>query len=152
MLSDQSRIIEQAKFTYSPVDKEFDKLVKTIEDERIKQVEVIKALKLEENQKLESSEKVFIKNMRNIDMKNKADEIKKWEEKIKQNKIYIYKTNKYTYDFQQYENIRLFGNSIYTGKTNIDEADMDQIHLLENIVKFNNNNKIKRRYEIKKYL
>ena len=93
MLSDQSRIIEQAKFTYSPVDKEFDKLVKTIEDERIKQVEVIKALKLEESQKLESSEKVFIKNMRNIDMKNKADEIKKWEEKIKQNKIYIYKTN-----------------------------------------------------------
>ena len=93
MLSDQSRIIEQAKFTYSPVDKEFDKQVKTIEDEGIKQVEVIKALKLEENQKLESSEKVFIKNMRNIDMKNKTDEIKKWEEKIKQNKKYIYNTN-----------------------------------------------------------
>ena len=93
MLSDQSRIIEQAKFTCSPVDKEFDKQVKTIEDEGIKQVEVIKALKLEENQKLESSEKVFIKNMRNIDMKNKTDEIKKWEEKIKQNKKHIYKTN-----------------------------------------------------------
>ena len=59
-------------------------------------------------------------------MWNKIDEIKKWEEKIKQNiiyiyiYIYIYKTNKYTYDFQQYENIRLFGDSIYTGKTNID--------------------------------
>ena len=66
--------------------------------------------------------------------------------KRKLNKIkYIYKTNKYTYDFQQYENIRLFGDSIYTGKTNIDEADMDQIHLLENIVKFNNNNKYRPR-------
>ena len=55
--------------------------------------------------------------------------------------IYIYKINKYTYDFQQYENIRLFGDSIYTGKINIDEADMDDSYLLENIVKFNNNNK-----------
>ena len=81
MLSDQSRIIEQAKFTYSPVDKEFDRQVKTIEDEGIKQVEVIKALELEENQKLESSKKVFPKNMINIDMKSKTDEIKKWEEK-----------------------------------------------------------------------
>ena len=141
MLSDQSRIIEQAKFTYSPVDKEFENQVKTIEDQGIKHVEVIKALKLEEKQKLESSERVFLKNMRDIDMKNKIDEIKKWEEKIKQNKIYIYKTNKYTYDFQQYENIRLFGDSIYTGKINIDEADMDDSYLLENIVKFNNNNK-----------
>ena len=68
MLSDQSRIIEQAKFTYSPVDKEFDKQVKTIEDQGIKQIEVIKTLKLEENQRLESSERVFLKNMRNIDM------------------------------------------------------------------------------------
>ena len=34
---------------------------------------------------------------------------------------------------------------MYTGKTNIDEADMDQIHLLENIVKFNNNNKYRPR-------
>ena len=68
MLSDQSRIIEQAKFTYSPVDKEFDKQVKTIEDQGIKQIEVIKTLKLEENQRLESRERVFLKNMRNIDM------------------------------------------------------------------------------------
>ena len=68
MLSDQSRIIEQAKFTYSSVDKEFDKQVKTIEDQGIKQIEVIKTLKLEENQRLESRERVFLKNMRNIDM------------------------------------------------------------------------------------
>ena len=30
-----------------------------------------------------------------------------------------------------------FGDSIYTGKINIDEAEMDQSNLLENIVKFN---------------
>ena len=30
--SDQSRIIEQAKFTYSPLSKAFEKQIKTIED------------------------------------------------------------------------------------------------------------------------
>ena len=37
--SDQSGIIEQAKFTYFPLGKAFEKQIKTIEDEGIKQVE-----------------------------------------------------------------------------------------------------------------
>ena len=36
--SDQSRIIEQAKFTYSPLSKAFEKQIKTIEDQGIKQI------------------------------------------------------------------------------------------------------------------
>ena len=36
--SDQSRIIEQAKFTYSPLGKAFEKQVKTIEDQGEKQI------------------------------------------------------------------------------------------------------------------
>ena len=46
MLSDQSGIIYQAKFTYSSLRKAFEKQIKTIEDQGIKQVE---ALKPEEN-------------------------------------------------------------------------------------------------------
>ena len=34
--------------------------------------------------------------------------------------------------------IRFFGDSIYTGKINKDEAEMDQSNLLENVVEFNN--------------
>ena len=49
----------------------------------------------------------------------------------------IYKANKYKYDFQQYETISSFGESIYGGKIDIDEAEMDQSNLLENVVKFN---------------
>ena len=45
--SDQSRIIEQAKLTYSPLEKAFEKQRKTIEDRGIKQVEALKALKPE---------------------------------------------------------------------------------------------------------
>ena len=35
-------------------------------------------------------------------------------------------------DFQQFETRRSFGDSIYTGKTNIDEAERNQRNLLEN--------------------
>ena len=49
MPSNQSRIIEQAKFSCSPLDKAFEKQIKTIEDQEIKQVEALKALKSEEN-------------------------------------------------------------------------------------------------------
>ena len=69
-------------------------------------------------------------------MKNEIDEIKKWEEKIKRRGS-KYEVGKYKFDFQQYETIRYFGESIYTGKINIDEAERDQSNLLENIVKSN---------------
>ena len=46
------------------------------------------------------------------------DDIKRWEEK-------------YTYDFQQFETIRSFGGNIYTGKVDIDEAEMYQSNLLK---------------------
>ena len=48
------------------------------------------------------------------------------------------KTNKYTYDFQQFQTIRSFCDNIYTGKINVDEVDMGQNNLLENIGKFVN--------------
>ena len=69
-------------------------------------------------------------------MKNEIDEIKKWEEKIKRGGS-KYEVGKYKFDFQQYETIIYFGESIYTGKINIDEAERDQSNLLENIVKSN---------------
>ena len=62
MPSDQRRIIEQAKFKYSPLGKAFEKQIKTIEDQGIKQVEVLKTLKSDENQDLESIERIFPKN------------------------------------------------------------------------------------------
>ena len=45
----------------------------------------------------------------------------------------MYKTNKYRYDFQKCETIRSFGECIYTGKINIDEAEMDQSNLLKSL-------------------
>ena len=39
--SDQSRIIEQAQFTYSPPGKAFEKQIKTIQDQEEKQIKVL---------------------------------------------------------------------------------------------------------------
>ena len=43
--SNQQQIIEQAKFTYSPLGNAFEKQRKTIEDQGQKQVEALKSLK-----------------------------------------------------------------------------------------------------------
>ena len=91
---------------------------KTIEDQAIKQVEALKALKPEENQNLKSIEGLFPENRRTNEIKNEIDEIRKWEEKSKRKDL-KYKTNKYLYDFQQFETTRSFGHSIYTYKINI---------------------------------
>ena len=133
---DENRVIEQAKFNYSPLGKALEKQRKTIKDQRIKQVE---ALKSEEEQ--ESVEEIFPKNTRTDEIKNEIYEIKNWEEKMKQKDL-NYEAGKYKYDFQQYERIRCSGER-YAGKINIREAEMNQTNLLENMTRFNNKSRPK---------
>ena len=148
--SNQRQIIEQAMLAYSPLGKTFEKQTKTIKDQREKQVEALEVFKPEENKEgTKSIEGLFPKEMRNDKIKNEIYEIKKWKNKIKRKDL-KYETNKYVFDFQQFETIRSFGDSIYNGKSNIDEAEMKQTNLLENIMGFSNksrprtrNNRIK---------
>ena len=84
----------------------------------------------------------FQKNMKTDEIKNEIDEIRIWDGKIKPKDL-KYKANKYLYDFQQFETIRSFGDSIFTGTINIDEAQMDQANILKNMVKFSNKSKPK---------
>ena len=69
-------------------------------------------------------------------LKYEIDEIKTWEENVRRKDL-VYKTNKQRYDFQQYETIRSFGDSIYIGKISIDEADIDLSSLLDGLKNFN---------------
>ena len=46
--SNQQQIIEQTKFTYSPLGKAFDKQIKAIEDQGKKQVDALEKLKTKE--------------------------------------------------------------------------------------------------------
>ena len=82
---DQSRIIEQANCTHSPLNKPFKWQMKTIEDQEIKQVEVLKALKPEENKEdIKSTEEFFQKRWELTKLKMKYMKLK--NKKIKLNK------------------------------------------------------------------
>ena len=49
--SNQQQIIEQARFTYSPLGKAFEKQIKTIEDQGKKQVDALESLKPKEQKR-----------------------------------------------------------------------------------------------------
>ena len=51
--SNQQQIIEQAKFTYSPLGKAFEKQIKTIEDQSKKQVDALNTLKSNDQLRIE---------------------------------------------------------------------------------------------------
>ena len=59
--------------------------------------------------------------MRINEIKNEIYEIKKWDDKMKQEDL-KYKTKRYTYNFQLYETMRPFGHNIDTVKNNFDKA------------------------------
>ena len=78
MPSDQSRIIEEAKLTYFPLGKAFAKQIKTAEDQVIKQVEALKALKPGKNKEnIKSIKGIFLKETETNEIKNEIYEIAK---------------------------------------------------------------------------
>ena len=80
----QRRVIEQAKFAFSPLGKAFEKQTKTTEEKGKKQDEALEVLKPEENkEEIKLIEGHFPKGIRTNEIKNETDEIKKWEEKIR---------------------------------------------------------------------
>ena len=96
--SNQQQIIEQARFTYSPLGKAFEKEIKTIEDQGQKQVEALNTFK--SNNQL-TTEDVISKNMLNNDeAKKELDKIKEIEKGVGRGKL-IYKTGEYTYSFKK---------------------------------------------------
>ena len=94
--SDQIRIIKPAKFTFSLLVKTYEKQLKKIKDQRIKEFEPLKALKSDEFQELESMAGLFSKKMRNNETKNKL--LKNGRKRLIEKTIY--RTIKYKYDFQ----------------------------------------------------
>ena len=76
--SGQSRIIEPATFKYYPMDKAFEKQIKTIEDQGIKRAEALAA------QVLETIKGIFQKNQRNSGIKSETNENEKSENNFKE--------------------------------------------------------------------
>ena len=128
--SDQSRIIEQARFTYSPFGKSFEKQIKTIKEQGKKQVEASKPV----TQKL-TTKNAIPENTFSEEAKNERNKIKETEKTVDRKKSY-YKTNEYTYNFKNFRTISTFGRDVYNDTVTKKEADEDQSDLLVEILNF----------------
>ena len=75
--SNQQQIIEQARFTYSPLGKAFEKQTKTIEDQGKQQVEALNTLK--SNNQLTIEEVIPKNTLNNDEVKKELDKTKEME-------------------------------------------------------------------------
>ena len=86
--SNQKQIIEQAKFTYSPLGKAFEKLTKTIENQEQKQVDALKSLESSDKQ-LQSIKDFISKERLNLEIIDEIERIED-EKKVDRSKM-VYK-------------------------------------------------------------
>ena len=129
MPSNQQQIIEQAKFTYSPLGKVFEKQTKTIEDQGEKEIKAI-----QDNKKhLANTEEVTIKNIipeniLNDEAKKGIDKISEIEKTVDREKL-VYRASEYIYSFQNFRTIKTFDRDIYNGEIPLKEADEERSSL-----------------------
>ena len=88
--SNQQQIIQQAKFTYSPLGKAFEKQTKTIEDQGEKQIKAIE----DNNKQLanihrETIKNIFPENILNDEVKREIDKISEIEKTVEREKFFL---------------------------------------------------------------
>ena len=144
LLSSNQEIIEQARFTYSPLGKAFDKQIKTIEDQGKKQVDALNTLKSDNNKKLEiKNEDIILEStFASDEAREEINKILKIEKNVDWEKL-VYQAGKYKYDFTKFNTIRTFGEDIYNGKITLEEADEDQSDLTDEINEFTKKTRLK---------
>ena len=86
--SNRQQIIEQAKFTYSPLGNTFEKQIETIEDQGEKQVKALEDLKLKEQ--IKSMEGIFPEGHKSVEIKSKINKIKEYGKKINRDNMIYY--------------------------------------------------------------
>ena len=84
------QIKEQAKFTYSPLVKTFEKQIKTTKDQGQKQVEALNTLK--SNNQLTKEDMIPKNALNNDEATKELDKIKEIEKNVDREKL-VYKTN-----------------------------------------------------------
>ena len=145
--SNQQQIIEQAKFTYSPLGKAFVKQIKTIENQGKKQVDALENLKPKEQTK--SIEEIFPEGFESVEIKNELNKIIEYEKNVNGDKM-IYYSSREPFDFRIFKTIRSLGDDIYSSKIRINKADQEQSDLVKYILNFNNKTRPKNKDDKKK--
>ena len=132
--SNQQQIIQQAKFTYSPLGKALEKQRKTIEDQGEKQVVALESLKDSDKKLPPIKDFIPMENL-NPEIINEIKRIEEMEKKVDRNRM-VYKGTNKTYDFRNFKTIRAFGNEIRNNVISLDTANIEQANLLSYISDF----------------
>ena len=112
--SNNQQIIEQARFTYSPLGKAFDKQIKTIKDQGKNQVDALNTLKSDNNKRLKIKNEDIIPEsaFASDEAREEINKILKIEKNVDREKL-VYEAGRYKYDFRKFNTIRTFGEDIY---------------------------------------
>ena len=133
--SDQQQIINQTKFTYSPLGKAFDKQIKTIEDQGKKQVDALNTLKSDNKITIKKYtydpyDTLFISKQKEIFNKlvnEKLEKITDLGEKVNNDDlIYRYKGKFADTKFDEFDNALGIINKIRDGKKDLAEIKNNQ--------------------------
>ena len=90
---------------------------------------------LKSNNQLTTEDVIPEDPLNNNEVKKELDKIKEIGKSVDREKL-TYKTNEYTFSFENFQTIKTFGRDIYEGKITIKEADEYQKDLLAEIMSF----------------
>ena len=128
--SNQQQIIQQAKFTYSPLGKTLEKQIKTIEDQGKKQVKAIEDNKQIVNKDDDYKDKLLLSREREIfkDIYNKRlDKIEELDNKIDYNNLnYVVAGTGDKYSFDDLDDPLTFLNNIKKDEISMEKAIKQQ--------------------------
>ena len=144
--SNQQQIIEQAKFTYSPLGKAFEKQIKTIKDQGEKQIKAIQHNKQPLISDDDYKDKLLLSKEREIfkDIYHKRlDKIEELNNKIDYDNLnYVVPRSGKKFDFGTTKDPITFLNDIKNGKISLEEAKNKQQNYLNylNVIRRGNKN------------
>ena len=132
--SNQQQIIEQARFTYSPLRKAFEKQIKTIENQREKQIKAIQdqgQLKTIKNNAYDAEDTPFLSKQKEIfnELVDKRCEKIIDLDKKKVNSddlIYRYRSNTAAVKFNEFDNAFNIINKIQNGEIRLADVKSNQ--------------------------
>ena len=128
--SNKQQIIEQAKFTYSPLGKAFEKQIKAIEDQGEKQIKAIQDNRKQLSSNDDYKNKLLISKEREIfkDIYNKRlDKIKELDNKTDYNNLkYVVERSGVEYNFNKIKDPITFLKDIKEGKISVEEEKEKQ--------------------------
>ena len=127
LISNPQLIIEQAKFTYSPLGKPFEQQIKTIKDQGGKQVEALNTLKLTTEDK--SSKQSISQDIYNKLLEERKDEILEMSKKIDYaNLVYDFKGPTSSISFVKFEGPMYTYDELKNDEKTLQQIEEDQKH------------------------